>query len=94
MPDQSPPTAATVTKALLAIVTHAAADRLQQGLLAEGLRVTRINTAGGFLRRGNVTFLIGVASEDVGRAIAAVRAHAGKSGGWIMVSNLANFTRV
>ena len=44
---------------VLTIVQNDDADQVVGGLLAAGYRVTRLNTAGGFLRRGNVTPLIG-----------------------------------
>jgi uncharacterized protein YaaQ len=50
---------------VLAIVQNDDAEGVTRGLLAAGYRVTRINTAGGFLRRGNVTLLVGVEQEQV-----------------------------
>jgi uncharacterized protein YaaQ len=50
---------------VLSIVRKEDADMVVGGLLAAGYRVTRINTAGTFLRRGNVTLLIGVEEEKV-----------------------------
>ena len=94
MAEQSPPATTGPEKAVLAIVAHTVADRVHQALLADGFRVTRINTAGGFLRRGNVTFLAGVQSGDVARAIERMRAHAGDRGGWVMVADLATITNV
>ncbi len=94
MPDHSPPPTVRPEQALLAIVTHTVADRVQRALLADGFRVTRINTAGGFLRRGNVTFLAGVQAGDVDRAIERMRMHVGDQGGWVMVADLATLTSV
>ena len=94
MSDQNQPPGTQPEKALLAIVAHTVADRVQQALLADGFRVTRINTAGGFLRRGNVTFLAGPRADDVDRAIEKMRAHAGDRGGWVMVADLGTITRV
>lgn len=48
------------TRLVVAIVQNEGADAVVGGLMAAGYRLTRINTAGGFLRRGNATLLIGV----------------------------------
>ena len=47
-------------KLVLAIVQDEDANALSESLLAESFSLTRINTAGGFLREGNVSFLLGV----------------------------------
>lgn len=59
---------------LLAIVQAEDADDLQDRLVAQEIRLTRINTVGGFLARGNVTVLIGVEDEQVKRVLATIRA--------------------
>ena len=59
---------------VLSIVQNEDAEPVTRDLLAAGHRVTRINTAGGFLRRGNVTLLVGVDEaqvDDVLRIIGA-----------------------
>jgi uncharacterized protein YaaQ len=40
-----------------------------------------VNTAGGFLRRGNATLLVGVDEERLDGAIAVMQASAAQSGG-------------
>ena len=50
---------------LFAIVQDEDADTLCERLNAQDFRVTRINTVGGFLARGNVTILAGVEDERV-----------------------------
>ena len=60
-------------KLIVAIVQSHHAGEIQAGLLEADYRVTRINTAGGFLRRGNVTFLIGVHSDQVDEVIDIVK---------------------
>ena len=47
-------------KLVVAIVQNEDTDEVVNALMAAGYRLTRINTAGGFLRRGNATLLIGV----------------------------------
>jgi uncharacterized protein YaaQ len=48
------------TKFVVAIVQKESADAVVNALMDGGHRLTRIDTAGGFLRRGNATLLIGV----------------------------------
>ncbi|MBM4437960.1 MAG: cyclic-di-AMP receptor [Actinobacteria bacterium] len=64
---------ATVDKLIVAIVQNDDANGVQSALVDAEFRVTRINTAGGFLRRGNVTLLVGVPSADVDNVIALIR---------------------
>ena len=52
-------------KLMMAIVQDADANRVVDALTAENFGVTRINTAGGFLKRGNATLLAGVEDDQV-----------------------------
>jgi uncharacterized protein YaaQ len=59
-------------KLIFAVVQGKDADALRAGLLESGFRTTQVNSAGGFLRENNATFLIGVEDErapDVIRVI-------------------------
>ncbi len=60
------------TKLLLAIVQDQDAGRVVEALVAERFGATRINTAGGFLKRGNATILVGVDETAVDDAIATI----------------------
>jgi uncharacterized protein YaaQ len=60
---------------ILAIVQNEDADTVVGALLATGYRLTRINTAGGFLRRGNATLLIGVEAERVDDVLQIIQAN-------------------
>jgi uncharacterized protein YaaQ len=51
-------------KMILAIVRDVDDERVTSQLVAQGYRVTRMASTGGFLRRGNVTLLIGVEGEE------------------------------
>ncbi len=62
---------------VLVIVPGDIADQVAGGLLAAGYRVTRLNTAGGFLRRSNVTLLIGVEPARVDDVLGIVQANIG-----------------
>jgi len=61
-------------KLILAVVHSDDADPLLNALMEKGHRATRINTAGGFLREGNATVLIGVEDHQVDDTIAVIRA--------------------
>jgi uncharacterized protein YaaQ len=56
-------------KLIVAIVRGEDADEVIRAMLSAGHRLTRINTTGGFLRRGNATLLIGVEPEQVDEVI-------------------------
>ncbi len=60
---------------ILAIVHSDDAESVSQALLAAGHRVTRINTAGAFWRRGNVTLLTGVEAGKVDEVLGLIQAH-------------------
>jgi uncharacterized protein YaaQ len=59
-------------KLVMAIVQDQDAGRTVDALVSRGFGATRINTAGGFLKRGNATILVGVEQEDVDRVIETV----------------------
>jgi uncharacterized protein YaaQ len=52
-------------KLIIAIVRDIDAGPVIEELIAHGHRVTRVASTGGFLRRGNVTLLIGTEEEQV-----------------------------
>jgi uncharacterized protein YaaQ len=52
-------------KLVLAIIRSIDAGPVIDALVTPGYRVTRIASTGGFLRRGNVTLLVGVEDEQV-----------------------------
>ena len=60
-------------KLMVAIVQGEDADDVIRALLAAGHRLTRINTTGGFLRRGNATLLVGVEAHQVDEVIQLVQ---------------------
>lgn len=59
-------------KLVVAIVRGEEADDVIRALLSAEHRLTRINTSGGFLRRGNATLLIGVKPEKVDEVISII----------------------
>ncbi len=56
-------------KLIIAIVKDTDDVPVTTRLVDEGFRVTRVASTGGFLRRGNVTLLIGTEPERVQKAI-------------------------
>jgi uncharacterized protein YaaQ len=59
---------------LLAIVHEEDATAATEALNRGGLRVTQIASSGGFLRKGSVILLVGLAREQVPAALAVLRA--------------------
>jgi uncharacterized protein YaaQ len=50
------------------VVDNSKADASVDGLVAQGFRVTRLASTGGFLRRGNTTLLVGLEDHEIERA--------------------------
>lgn len=65
----------SIMNLMLSIVTSEDADPITRALLIAGYRVTRMNTAGGFLRRGNVTLLVGVEEGRVDDVLHIIQAN-------------------
>ena len=68
-------------KLVVAIVQDQDASRVVDALINEEFRATRINTAGGFLKRGNATLLIGVDDDQVDEVIEIVQRNCPHAGG-------------
>ena len=58
---------------ILAIVQDEDAGPVIEALTSAGFRATRINTVGGFLRKGNATVVVGVEKFRLHRALLIVR---------------------
>jgi uncharacterized protein YaaQ len=56
-------------KLIIAIVKDTDDAQVISHLVAEGYRVTRMSSTGGFLRRGNVTLMVGTEEANVDTAI-------------------------
>jgi uncharacterized protein YaaQ len=56
-------------KLILAVIRDVDDESLTARLTERGFRITRMASTGGFLRKGNVTYLIGVPDEKVDEAI-------------------------
>jgi len=60
---------------IIAILRETESEEVLQALLDDDLRVTRIASTGGFMRRGNSTLLVGVEKERVEAAVQLIRDH-------------------
>ena len=70
-----------VQRLIFAVVHRDDADGVTQALVESGYRATRIDAQGGFLRRGNAVFMIGVAAEQVDDVLKQVRGAARRASG-------------
>jgi len=68
-------TGAQAMQLVLSIVANEDADQVTRALIGGGYRVTRMNTAGGFFRRGNVTLLVGVEESQVDDVLGLINAN-------------------
>jgi uncharacterized protein YaaQ len=62
-------------KLLLAMIRDEDMETVSHELVVSGFRVTRIASTGGFLRRGNTTFMIGVEDEKVEQVIQIMKTY-------------------
>jgi len=60
-------------KLVVAIVRPSDDAAIVRALVTVGFRVTRVSSRGGFLRRGNITLLIGVGQDEVERVTDIIR---------------------
>jgi uncharacterized protein YaaQ len=60
-------------KLIIAIVRDSDDRQVIESLVTHAYRVTRVASTGGFLRRGNVTLLIGVEADQVQPVLDVVR---------------------
>ena len=60
-------------KMILAIVNPADAEHVLTALVAHQYPATRVTSAGGFLRRGSTTLIVGVNAEDIDSALDVIR---------------------
>jgi uncharacterized protein YaaQ len=86
-------------KLILAIVRDTDSESVVQALTASDLRVTRVASTGGLLRRGMVTLLIGVEPSRVEETLEIVRtrcapAPAGQKRGAIFVIPVEQFVQL
>ncbi|ADC50236.1 MULTISPECIES: cyclic-di-AMP receptor [Alkalihalophilus] len=61
-------------KLLICIIDDFYADEVEKELRDEGYRMTELASSGGFLKKGNTTFLFGVEEEDLPKLKTALKA--------------------
>lgn len=79
-------------KLIVAIVKEEQAGKAIEALMASEYRATRINTAGGFLKKGNATVLVGVDDEKVEEVLGIMKAHASNTTAFVL--NVAEHVRL
>lgn len=65
-------------KLIIAIVNGKDSNEVSNNLTKNGFFVTKLATTGGFLKKGNVTFLIGVSENKVDEVFSIIKEHAKK----------------
>lgn len=65
-------------KLVLAIVNKNDADIVADALTEEKIQVTKLATAGGFLKAGNTTLLVGIEDENVEKVIDIIKKYSSK----------------
>jgi uncharacterized protein YaaQ len=86
-------------KLIIAIVRDVDAGSVIEQLVAHSHRVTRVASTGGFLRRGNVTLLIGAEEQHVQAIVDTLRdtcapPEPGQHRATVFVVNAAHFEQV
>ena len=67
-------------KLVIAVVQNEDADAVDDALVEEEFRATRLASTGGFLRRGNTTLMIGADEDQVDRVLDLIQQHARSTG--------------
>ena len=70
-----------VQRLIFAVVHRDDAEGVTRVLVESGYRATRIDAQGGFLRRGNAVFMVGVGAEQVDDVIEKIRGAAPHASG-------------
>lgn len=63
-------------KMILAIISHDDTKEVQKALVKEKFFATKLSSTGGFLSKGNTTFMIGCEDDLVDKAIDVISEHA------------------
>jgi uncharacterized protein YaaQ len=79
-------------KLLVFVTENNAADPTVDALVEQGIRVTRLASTGGFLRKGNTTLLVGLEEAAIERAMAIVRRTA--PGALVITLDLERYERI
>ena len=63
----------TIDRLVMAIVNPDDAGPLTDRLIEAGFRITRLDSAGGFLRRGNATLLMGIPESQLNTLLSIIQ---------------------
>lgn len=74
------------------VVDDSRIDGTVDALVAQGFRVTRLASTGGFLRRGNTTLLVGLEESEIDRAKSVVTSKA--PGSFFIALDLERYERL
>jgi uncharacterized protein YaaQ len=86
-------------KLILAILRDEDLENVSHELISAGFRITRIASTGGFWRKGNTTFMLGVDDEKVDQAIQIMKENTTQPTekdahrGTLFVLNVADYAR-
>jgi uncharacterized protein YaaQ len=69
------PSTGTMMKAIVAVVQGQDTIKLGNALRSENVRFTTIDSAGGFLRERNNTFMVSVSDEELERVLDIIKAN-------------------
>ena len=67
-------------KIVVSIINSDDAHEVSDALTSHGFQVTKLATSGGFLKKGNVTFLTGTQDDKVDKVIDIISKHSKKRG--------------
>ncbi len=79
-------------KLILSITRDEDANQLIEALIEREFRATRIKTAGGFLKKGNATVVVGVEDERVSDVLGLIRQSTEHAN--VFVLNVARYERL
>ena len=79
-------------KLAMFVVDNNRIDPTVDALVAQGFRVTRLASTGGFLRRGSTTLLVGLEETEIERAKGVV--HAKAPGTFFIALDLERYERL
>ena len=86
-------------KLMFVIVRDTDDENVVQEMVRHGYRVTRVASTGGFLRRGNITLMIGAEDDKVDRVFELLRtvtrpAEAGQHRATVFVVDMPHFEQI
>ena len=87
-------------KMIVAIIENNLSEKVSKALIADGFRLTRLASTGGFLREGATTLMVGVDDDALETALGIIReqtpstGETGKIHATIYVINVTDFQHI